>query len=280
MASMSSPLQVRALVLSCHPLPSLAVTALTAGLTALAGLPPSRAALATLTVFTGQLAIGWSNDAIDGERDRAVKRADKPVASGAITARVAGTAATIALGATVGLAVALGGSGGLAALVATLCGVLYNLGLKATAWSWLPYAVAFGTLPAVATLSAAPPRWPAVWALIAGALLGVAAHLANVLPDLGQDAATGVRGFPHRLGARTTALGGAAILTLATAVILFGSGGQSSTWRWAGFSAAALTGGVAAGIAYRDPSSRQFFFATMVIAGMDLSFFALSGSRL
>jgi 4-hydroxybenzoate polyprenyltransferase len=31
------------------------------------------------------------------------------------------------------------------------------------ALSWLPYAIAFafGMLPAVATLSASPPRWPA-----------------------------------------------------------------------------------------------------------------------
>jgi len=280
MASMSSPPPVRALILSCHPIPSLAVTALAAGLTALAGLPPGRAALAISAVFTGQLAIGWSNDAVDAERDRVVNRADKPVASGAVTARVAGIAAVVALGATLGLAVALGWSGGLAALVVALCGGLYNIGLKATAWSWLPYAVAFGTLPAVATLSASPPRWPAAWALIAGALLGVAAHLANVLPDLGQDAATGVRGFPHRLGARTTALGGAAILTVASTVILFGTGGQPSPWRWAGFGAAALVGCTAAGTAYRDPSSRQFFFVTIVIAGMDLAFFALSGSRL
>jgi 4-hydroxybenzoate polyprenyltransferase len=116
--------------------------------------------------------------------------------------------------------------------------------------------------------------------LSAGALLGVAAHLANVLPDLGEDAATGVRGLPHRFGARATALAGAAILTVASAVILFGAGDPPSPWRWAGFGAAALVGCTAAGIAYRDPSSRQFFFVTILIAGMDLAFFALSGARL
>ena len=34
-----------------------------------------------------------------------------------------------------------------AALVIVVCGWLYNLGLKATAWSWLPYAIAFKLIP-------------------------------------------------------------------------------------------------------------------------------------
>ena len=50
----SSPL-VRALALSCHPIPSLAVTALTAGLAALADLPLGRGVLVTAAVLTGQL---------------------------------------------------------------------------------------------------------------------------------------------------------------------------------------------------------------------------------
>ena len=59
---------------------------------------------------------------------------------------------------------------------------------KSTIWSWAPYAVAFGLLPAIATLARPTPRWPEPWAIAAGALLGVAAHFANVLPDLATDA--------------------------------------------------------------------------------------------
>jgi len=40
-------------------------------------------------------------------------------------------------------------------------------------------------------------------ALVAAALLGFAAHFANVLPVLRADAATGVRGLPQRLGPRS-----------------------------------------------------------------------------
>jgi 4-hydroxybenzoate polyprenyltransferase len=277
---MSSPLLVRALALSCHPLPSVAVTMLGAGLAALAGLSVGRAVLVTAVVFTGQLSIGWSNDYLDAERDRAVHRSDKPVAVGAVAPRVAGIAAVVALIVTIALSAALGWPGGAAALVIVLCGWLYNLGLKGTVLSWLPYAIAFGMLPAVATMSASPSRWPAAWALSAGALLGVAAHLANVLPDLREDVATGIRGLPHRLGARATALTAAATLLAASGAILFGPGGRAGLWGWVGFLAAVLVAGVAATAAYRDPSSRRFFQATILIAGLNLTFFALSGTHL
>jgi 4-hydroxybenzoate polyprenyltransferase len=277
---MSPSTLVRALALSCHPIPSLAVTALAAGLATLASLPPGRGLLVTAAVFAGQLSIGWSNDYIDAERDRAVHRSDKPVASGLAAPRIAGIAALVALILTVALSAALSRPGGAAVLVITACGWAYNLGLKATALSWLPYAIAFGMLPAVATLAASPPRWPAPWALTAGALLGVAAHLANVLPDLRGDAAAGVRGLAHRLGAKATALAGAVILLAASAVILFGPGGETGWWRWSGFAAALLVAGTAAASAYRDPSSQRFFRATILIAAMDLAFFALSGTRL
>src|ERR1019366_5254523 len=275
---MSPSTLVRALALSCHPIPSLAVTALTAGLAALADLSLGRAALVTAAVFTGQLSIGWSNDYLDAERDRAVHRSDKPIASGAVAPRGARIAAAVALTLTVALSAALSWPGGAAVLVITACGWAYNLGLKATALSWLPYAIAFGMLPAVATLAASPPRWPAPWALTAGALLGVAAHLANVLPDLHEDAATGVRGLPHRLGPKITALAGAGTLLAASAVILFGAGGQPGWWRWTGFVAALMAAGTAGASAYRDPSSRRFFQAAILIAVLDLVFFALSGS--
>jgi 4-hydroxybenzoate polyprenyltransferase len=277
---MSASQLIRALVLSCHPIPSVAVTAISAGLVALADLTLGRGALVTVAVFTGQLAIGWSNDYLDAERDRAVLRSDKPVANGAMKPRVAGIAAVAALIVTFALSAAVGWPGGAAALAIVLCGWVYNLGLKATVLSWLPYAIAFGMLPAVATLSASPPRWPAPWALSAGGLLGVAAHLANVLPDLGDDVATGVRGLPHRIGARATALAAAALLLTASAVILFGPVGQPGPWRWAGFAAAVLVAGAAVRLAFGDPSSRGFFLAIILIAGLDVVSFAFSGIRL
>ena len=68
-----------------------------------------------------------------------------------------------------------------------------------------------------------PDRLPPWWMVAAGALLGVGAHLVNVLPDLDDDAATGVRGLPHRLGARRASALAAAVLVTATVVIVVGA---------------------------------------------------------
>ena len=65
-----------------------------------------------------------------------------------------------------------------------------------------------------------------------------------------------------------------------SAVILFGPGSQPGPWRWAGFVIAVLVAGTAAASAYRAPSSRRFFLATILIAVLDLAFFALSGTGL
>ena len=127
------------------------------------------------------------------------------------------------------LSLALGWQPGLASLTVVACGWLYNLGLKATVFSFVPYAIAFGILPAVATLALPDPVWPAPWAMVAGALFGVSAHLANVLPDLDDDVETGVRGLPHRIGARATAVACPVLLGAASLVILLGTSGGSGT---------------------------------------------------
>jgi 4-hydroxybenzoate polyprenyltransferase len=268
-----------ALARACHPGPALAVTLISAGLAALAGLAPSRAGLVVAAVLTGQLSIGWSNDALDAARDAAVRRPGKPAATGAIAGRLVWAAALVALAASVAASVALGRAGAVS-LLTVGSAWSYNLRLKSTAISWLPYATSFGLLPSIATLAGTPPRWPAVWATVAGALLGVAAHLANVLPDLTDDAATGVHGLPHRLGARRTAVLGAGVLLAGSAVILFGPGIAGQPWRPAGFVVATAVAAAAVSGALRDPTSRRYFAAVIGIVGLDLVFFALSGSRL
>lgn len=271
---------IRALALACHPIPSVAVTAISAGLAALAGLPVDRGALVVGAVFTGQLSVGWSNDYLDAERDRAVRRTDKPLATGEVKPRVAGIAAAVAFILTVGFSAAIGWPGGAVALATVLAAWAYNLGLKGTVLSWLPYAIAFGLAPAVVTLSDSTPRWPPGWLVTVAALLGVAAHLANVLPDLRDDAETGIRGLPHRIGARATAVAAAALLSIASVVILVGPVGPPGAWSWGLFAVVALVAAASTRLAYRDPSSRIFFAAIILIAGLDLISLAFSGIRL
>lgn len=217
-----SPSHARTLVGAAHAGPALAVTVMAALLSLAQGLPATTTAVLVAAVLAGQLSIGWSNDLVDRSRDRAAGRGDKPLAGdSAGDVAVVRVACGVALVACVVLSLALGPAAGLVHLACVASAWAYNLGLKATAWSWAPYAVSFGGLTAVVTLAdgEAPPWW---WP-VGAALLGVAAHLLNVLPDLADDAATGVRGLPHRLGARRIAPVAAVVLVAATAVVLVGA---------------------------------------------------------
>ncbi len=205
------------LVRAAHPGPSLAVAVLTALLATAFGLAVSWGVLVTAAVFAGQLTIGWSNDLIDLTRDRSVGRADKPLARGDVAQGAVRLAIGLAAVACVALSVVCGWR--CAAVHLSLgvgSGWAYNLGLKRTVWSPLPYAVAFGALPAVVSLAGPGGTWPPAWMAGTGALLGVGAHLLNALPDLADDALTGVRGLPQRAGARR-------VRFLAPAALLAGS---------------------------------------------------------
>jgi 4-hydroxybenzoate polyprenyltransferase len=91
-------------------------------------------------------------------------------------------------------------------------------------WSWLPYAVSFGGLVVFVSLAGGASELPPWWMPTAGALLGVGAHLVNVLPDLAEDDATGVRGLPHRIGVRWLPVVATAVLTAGSLVVALGAG--------------------------------------------------------
>lgn len=218
-----------ALAGSAHAGPTVAVTALTALLAVAADLDVSRAVVVTLAVLAGQLSIGWGNDLVDVRRDLEVGRLDKPLASGLVTPALVTACLVAAAGACVALSLAAGWRAGLVHLLLVVAmGHAYNLGLKATALSWLPYAVAFGALPAVPSLAAEPGSWPGWWLLAAGATLGVGAHLLNAVPDLADDARTGVRGLPHRLGERGSRAVAAVLLAAASLLAALGPAGDPS----------------------------------------------------
>jgi 4-hydroxybenzoate polyprenyltransferase len=212
-----------ALLGACHPGPAFAVTLLAGLLAGAVGLDAGGIVLVVAAVLAGQLSIGWSNDLIDLARDRAVGRADKPLVDGRVSERTVRVACAASAVACVPLSLACGWLAGLVHLVCVAAAWAYNLGLKATPWSWLPYAVAFGGLPVFVSLAAEPDQVPPLWLPMAGALLGVGAHFVNVLPDLADDAATGVRGLPHRLGARWSQVVAAAVLVVAAVVIVVGA---------------------------------------------------------
>jgi len=261
----------RGLALSCHPAPTLAVTTLTTVLFASAGNHWTVCVIGAAAVLTGQLSIGWSNDLIDADRDLASGRRDKPVALGEVPFGLLRGATGLASVATVPLSLGLGWRSGLLQLVVVACGWAYNLGAKSTRWSPLPFLIAFGALPGVATLARPGHALPPVWSVATAGLLGVAAHFSNVLPDLADDLATGVRGLPHRLGGRASAWIGAGAVSTATAVLLFGSATGPSPLDWAGFTVVIALAAIAIEVNRGRPRSDAAFYATIAAAAVNVT---------
>ena len=272
---------ITGLLRACHPEPGGAVTV---ALTLLAvGVGHRGWSLAGVAagVASTQFAVGWVNDWLDADRDRVAGRADKPVADGRVSRRAVGIAGLVSA-----LSIPFFGLpfGWAATVCLTTIGVfalLYDWPLKSTPLSVVPYLVAFGLLPAFVVLALPGDELPPAWLVAAGALLGGGAHFANVLPDLADDAATGVRGLPHRIGARGSQLAAAALLLGATAALVFGPAGPPS---WAGLVAAVAAAvvlplGMYAGTraAARGERPVAMFRAVIVVALIDVVLLVLSG---
>lgn len=243
------------------------VTLVVALLALATGLEPASTGLVVGAVLSGQLTIGWGNDVADAARDRAVGRSDKPLASGELGPRVVLRCLAVAAGACVVLSLLAGWRSGLVHLLAGVAsGHAYNLGVKATAWSWLPYALAFGTLPSVVTLAGTTPAWAPSWMAATAAALGVGAHFLNALPDLADDARTGVRGLPHRLGATWSRALATLLLVGGSVAAVLGPAGDPTPWTLAALGLVLVLGAVA--LVGRGTTP---FRAAMLIALVDVA---------
>jgi heme o synthase len=264
------------LVRACHPEPTAAVTIVSVLLSLAAGRGAGGAAIVGVTVLATQLSIGWANDWLDASRDIASERADKPIATGRVSRRTVGVGAIVAGVAVVPLALLSRPAAAAAIIVAFVSGLLYDWPLKSTVLSPLPYFVSFGLLVAFPVLGRSHDAVPPWWLVAAGALLGGGAHFANVLPDLEDDARTGVRGLPHRIGRGASTVVAAVALLAATGVLAFGPVGSPS---WLGLIAflaavAILPIGWYLG---RRPGSRAPFRAVIVIALIDIVLLLTTG---
>jgi 4-hydroxybenzoate polyprenyltransferase len=217
----AQPLRAPATFTLLHPGPSLLVTAcfVAAAAAARHRLPDLLTDLRLVAVMLPlQFAIGAFNDLRDQEGDR-VAKPGKPLASGAVSPGVA-VAATLA-----GFGIALGTAATfhLPTLPLTgacaAAGIVYDLGLKRGALSWLPFWVGFACLPL--TAGAAVGQLSARVAVAAPPLalaLALSIQLANALPDIEADRRSGSAGLAVRLGAvwaRRLSLGLAALAGVA-----------------------------------------------------------------
>lgn len=209
-----------------HPFPSLLATLLTVGLIPIAdGDAPLALYLQLgLGMLCYQLAIGIANDLSDAEVD-AESKPWKAIPSGLVTRRRARQLATalVAIGLVVTLPLPL--DAWLIGIAGLMAGLSYDVFLKRTVLSFLPWAVAFPLVPVWVFRAAG--EWDALlwWTFPLGVLLGFALNLANQAPESARERDLGVQGLAQLLGTRASvrlalsAFGLAA--STATIVLLF-----------------------------------------------------------
>lgn len=266
------------LVRASHLQPTLAVTAIATALALSAG-RRSGVVWVALAVLAGQLSVGWSNDYVDRHRDRLAGRSDKPIPAGEVPARVVGWGAVVALALCVPLSLLSGWWAGTVHLVAVGAALSYNLGLKSTIASPLPYLVAFGALPAFITLGLEGSPPPPAWAVAAGALLGAGAHFVNTLADREDDARTGVRGLPQRMPATAALLIGVAAMTAAAVVTTLAPSGAPGVVG-SGFLVAAVVAAATVLLAVTVGHRRAAWSLTLAVAGLTVGGLVAGGGTL
>jgi 4-hydroxybenzoate polyprenyltransferase len=210
--------KIKSYLVACHFGPTLLVTAVTFLLaTSLWWEGP--AFIIAFGIFLGQLLVGWTNDLYDFRDDLKHNRVKKPLVAGdqkpAELKRAIFIVLPIAI--IVNLFGPLGFKAGAISILGIGIGVSYNFYLKPTAFSPIPYALAFGLLPAALVIST--DRTPPLWMYWAGALLGMAAHFANVLKDFREDKESGIESLPIRLGRIPSRLITATFLIAATLIL-------------------------------------------------------------
>ena len=192
-------LQIVVLLKASHLGPTILVVAITYVLSR-AEFPVSESLFITLAILFGQFVVGWSNDLVDFSRDKDALRSKKPLVAGTITQ----STLRIAIGAALlsalifSLLSPLGVNGTAIHFLGLLSATAYNLKLKATKLSVLPYVVSFGALPwAIYTAAEIPTP---TWMVFGFILFASAFHFLNVLKDIDSDIAQGVMGLPQVLG--------------------------------------------------------------------------------
>jgi len=225
----------------------------------LAAAPPPIALRLGLAMTALQLGIGTVNDLVDASRDAGLKPG-KPIPAGLVSRRVAMVIAVSSFGLGLGLASFSGPLIAALAIVVIAIGLAYDLRLKGTAWSWLPFAVGIPILPVFGWAGATGGLASTFVVLVPAAVAaGAALAIANSLVDVDRDRAAGVSSVAVALGEGTARavssvlLGAIAVAAVASA---FAFGG-----RIVAIAIIALLGGLpvaAAGFARRrDPARRE-----------------------
>ena len=214
----------------------------------LAGGRPLDALRLGIAMVALQAAIGAVNDVVDAPRDRG-RKPGKPIPAGLLTSSAATGIALVTAAAGVVLSVASGLPTAGVAIAVLGVGLIYDLVLKGTSWSWVPFAAGIPLLPVYAWLGAVG-RLPDLFLLLLpmAVVSGAALAMANALADVERDRAARTESVATRFGQgnvwATHAVLQATLLAVAVASLL----GSAAGVAWvAGVvaGAAVVLGGVA-----------------------------------
>jgi len=155
--------------------------------------------LLTLAMAAAQASNGIFNEVFDRELDQ-IYKPWRAIPAGYIRPSVAALLATVlfCLGSLLVLAISpvialllIGGIG---------TGIFYSLKLKRTRLSWLPYLIAYPSLPVwvLAALDKFDPH--ILWIYLIASPFAISIHLTNQMRDFDEDRSAGIRGLAQHLG--------------------------------------------------------------------------------
>jgi 4-hydroxybenzoate polyprenyltransferase len=184
----------------------------------LAGADPTTAIRLGVAMTALQLGIGALNDVVDAPRD-AGRKPGKPIPAGLVSGDAGLAAALVAFG--IGLILTAPGGPPMIglALVVIGIGLAYDLALKGTAWSWLPFAVGIPVLPVFGWVGATGVLTPLFAVIVPAAVAaGAALAIANSLVDVERDRGAAASSVAVALGEGRAQAAGIVLLVVIAVV--------------------------------------------------------------
>jgi 4-hydroxybenzoate polyprenyltransferase len=225
-----------------------------------------------LSIFLIHAAIGSLNDFLDIELDRRT-RPDKPLVRGDLSPRGAFLISAGAAVVGVGLSASFGLPVLLISIVVLAAGLAYDLWLKGTLVSWMPYGIAIPALPVWGFLAAGQFTPVLLLSFPLGILIALALYLANTIPDIEGDTDFGIAGLAQRLGVVrslvvTWVCFGLTMALLALTPVLLGND-PALLWPGIGAGAVLLAAMVVDDRANRSQASfRRGWYMSAILAGV------------